>query len=93
MAGKTFSHTPDEARSVGLVKACVPQKIYSVPEKISYKPLIMLMFGSFPFGVLSPVRKYAICVSIIGPLTLIGTTLLCQGGIQSVDLTVPIVAL
>ena len=31
---KTFSHTPDEARSVGLVKACVLQKIYSVIEKL-----------------------------------------------------------
>ena len=30
---KTFFHTPDEARSVGLAKACVLQKIYSVIEK------------------------------------------------------------
>ena len=29
-----FSHTPDEARSGGLVKACVPGKNYSVPGKI-----------------------------------------------------------
>ena len=29
-----FSHTPDEAKSGGLVKACVPGKNYSVPEKI-----------------------------------------------------------
>ena len=43
--------------------------------------------------ILSSVRKYAICVSIMGPLILIGTTPLCQGGILSVDLTVPIVAL
>ena len=56
-------------------------------------PSIMLMFGSFPFGVLSSVRKYAICVLIMGPLILIGTTPLCQGGILGVDLTVPIVAL
>ena len=34
LQGKTFSHTPDEARSVGLVKACVFQKIYSVIEKL-----------------------------------------------------------
>ena len=34
---KTFSHTPDEARSVGLVKACVSYKIYSVIEKINWK--------------------------------------------------------
>ena len=47
----------------------------------------------FPFGVLSSVTKYAICVLIMGPLILIGTTSLCQGGILSVDLTVPIVAL
>ena len=45
------------------------------------------------FGVLSSVRKYAIWVLIVGPLILIGTTPLCQGGILSVDLTVPIVAL
>ena len=42
---------------------------------------------------ISSVRKYAICVSIMGPLILIGTTPLCQGGILSVDLTLPIVAL
>ena len=46
-----------------------------------------------PFGVLSSVRKCAICVLRIGPLILIGTTPLCQVGILSVDLTVPIVAL
>ena len=32
----TFSHTPDEARSVRLAKGCVPSKIYSVIEKISF---------------------------------------------------------
>ena len=31
-----FSHTPDEAMSVGLAKACVPWKIYSVLEKLSF---------------------------------------------------------
>ena len=31
---KTFSHIPDEARSVGLAKACVPLKIDSVIEKL-----------------------------------------------------------
>ena len=31
---ETFSHTPDEARSVGLAKACVPLKIDSVIEKL-----------------------------------------------------------
>ena len=30
-----FSHTLDEAMSVGLVKACALRKIYSVTEKIS----------------------------------------------------------
>ena len=54
--------------------------------------LIMLMFGSLPLGGLSYVRKYAIWVLIMGPLILIGTTPLCQGGILSVDLTVPNVA-
>ena len=53
---------------------------------------MMFMFGSPPFVVLLSVMKYAICSSIIGPLILIGTTLLCHGGILSVDLTVPIVA-
>ena len=52
----------------------------------------MLMFGSFPFEVLSSVMKYAICSSVIGPPILIGMTPLCQGGILSVDLTVPVVA-
>ena len=32
---KTFCHTPDEARSVGLVKACVLPKSYSVIEKLA----------------------------------------------------------
>ena len=31
---KTFFHIPDEARPVGLAKACVFQKIYSVIEKL-----------------------------------------------------------
>ena len=53
----------------------------------------MLMFGSLPLGVLSSVRKYAICVVISGPLILIGTTPLCLGGILRVDLTVHIVAM
>ena len=33
-AGKTFSHTPDEARSVGLVKACVLQKYILFQRKL-----------------------------------------------------------
>ena len=40
LQGKTFSHTPDEARSVGLGKACVFQNIYSVIEKIRSKNII-----------------------------------------------------
>ena len=59
---------------------------------ILWMPLMMLMFGSLPFEVLSFVMKYAICSSIIGPLILIGTTPLCHGGILSVNLTVPIIA-
>ena len=55
-------------------------------------PLIIFMFGSLPFVMLSSVMKYAICSLIMGPLILIGTTPLCLGGILSVDLTVPIVA-
>ena len=54
--------------------------------------LMMFMFGSLPFVVLSSVMKYAICSSIIGPLILNGTTPLCHGGILSYDLTMPIVA-
>ena len=38
---KNISHTPDEARSVGLAKACVSYKIYSVIEKINYKFIIL----------------------------------------------------
>ena len=55
-------------------------------------PSIMLMFGSFPLGVLSSVRNYAICFLIMGQLILIGMTPLCLGGILRADLTVPIVA-
>ena len=36
VAGKTFSHTPDEAMSDGLAKACDLGKRYSVKENISY---------------------------------------------------------
>ena len=39
LQGKTISHIPDKARSVGLVKACVFQNIYSVIEKLD--PRIM----------------------------------------------------
>ena len=55
-------------------------------------PLIMLMFGSLPLGVLSSVRKYAIWVLLMGALILIGMTPLCLGGILSVNLIIPIVA-
>ena len=55
-------------------------------------PSMMLMFGSLPLGVLSSVRKYAICMVMSGPLILIGTTPLCLGGILRVDLSVTIVA-
>ena len=34
LLGIIFSHTPDEAKSGGLAKACVPGKNYSVLEKI-----------------------------------------------------------
>ena len=34
LVGIIFSHTPDEAKSGGLAKACVPGKNYSVSEKI-----------------------------------------------------------
>ena len=36
VARKTFSHTPDEAMSDGLVKACDLGKMYSVEEEIRY---------------------------------------------------------
>ena len=53
----------------------------------------MLMLGSFPLGVLSSVRKYALWALMMGLLVLIGMTPLCLGGILRVDLTVPIVAM
>ena len=55
-------------------------------------PSMMLMLGSIPLGVLSPVMKYAVCVVMSGPLILTRTTPLCLGGILRVDFTVPIVA-
>ena len=36
VARKTFSHTPDEAMSDGLAKACGLGKMYSVEESISH---------------------------------------------------------
>ena len=59
---------------------------------ILWIPLMMFMFGSFPYEVLSSVMKYAICSLMMGPIILIGMTPLCHGGILSVDLTIPIVA-
>ena len=59
---------------------------------ISWIPLIMLMFWSLPFEVLSSVMKYAICSSLMGPLILIGMTPLCHGDILSIDLMVSFVA-
>ena len=55
-------------------------------------PLIIFMFRSLTFEVLSLVMKYAICSLIMGQLILISTTPLCISGILSLDLTVPIVA-
>ena len=55
-------------------------------------PSMMVMLGSLPLGVLSPVIKCAVCVVMSSPLILISTTPLC-GGILRVDFTVPIVAL
>ena len=54
--------------------------------------VMMFMFRSFSFEVLSSVMKYAICSSMVGPPILIGMTPLCHAGILSIDLTVPIVA-
>ena len=54
-------------------------------------PSMMLMLGSLPFGVMSSVMKYAVCVVMSGPLILIGTMPLCLGGILRVDFTVPMV--
>ena len=53
---------------------------------------MILMLGSLPFVEYSSVMKYTICSLMTGPVVLIGTTLLCCGGILSDDLTVPIVA-
>ena len=38
-----FSHTPDEARSGGLVKACVPRRNCSVPEKLEFLTLLFII--------------------------------------------------
>ena len=43
---KTFSHTPDEARTVGLAKACVFQKIYSVIEKLDPRKFGNVYYGT-----------------------------------------------
>ena len=40
LQGKTFSHTPDESRSVGLVKACVFQKYLFSYREIRSKNII-----------------------------------------------------
>ena len=40
-----FSHTPDEAKSGGLAKACVPGKNYSVPEKIESLKFFCVLYS------------------------------------------------
>ena len=49
LLGIMFSHTPDEARSGGLAKACVPGKNYSVPEKIESLNLILCFVPYLPY--------------------------------------------
>ena len=39
---KTFSHTPDEARSVGLAKACVPSKNLFCYREISFNTMLLI---------------------------------------------------
>ena len=48
--GKHFPIHPDEARSVGLAKACVPLKIYSVPDQrklVSTCPPLLCIYWQF----------------------------------------------
>ena len=52
----TFCHTQDEAMSVGLAKACVPWKIYSVIEKISFKDNLAYPLLKDTFSVLGSSR-------------------------------------
>ena len=42
-----FSHTPDEAMSVGLAKACVPGENCSVPEKTEFLIIFNVCLLSF----------------------------------------------
>ena len=58
-----FSHTPDEAMSGGLAKACVPRKNYSVPEKIEF--LYDLMFPMSLFLSPSSLAPLALLLSLI----------------------------
>ena len=52
VARKTFSHTPDEAMSDGLAKACGLGKMYSVKENISH------FIEKYPWLDSSNERKY-----------------------------------
>ena len=55
LLGIMFSHTPDEAKSGGLTKACVPGKNYSVLEKIELLniDLSVSVVTSFPTYLLA----------------------------------------
>ena len=52
--GTIFSHTPDEAMSGGLAKACVPGKNSSVPEELESlcigKPILLVVLHCELYG-------------------------------------------
>ena len=53
-----FSHTPDEARSVALAKACIPEKNYSVTEKLSFNITKLTMYFTFNKAFINYLDKF-----------------------------------
>ena len=53
-----FSHTPDEAMSGGLAKACVPGKNCSVPEKIEFLKEIFDLQKGLTTHTFSPYKNF-----------------------------------
>ena len=60
--GITFSHTPEEAMSDGLAKACVPTKISPVQEKLSFLisiHILRIQLSSQHFGQRGQLFQYS----------------------------------
>ena len=75
--GIIFSHTPNEAMSGGLVKACVPGKIIPVLEKIEF--LNTMLVGQTQYMADQPGKKRRHCTTLITEISLSSSLIQMQG--------------